>query len=249
MNSIFSAISNKPEQTVQKVLQTPKKSIITLWKQDRSQQNTRQVIDLLNPTIDSALHTYTPGQQKQFKIKAINIALDSLKNFDQSKKVSPSTYVFTALQRLNRVRRQRQNIIHIPQSQVYLKNLVDKKQQQLQTKLGRQATDQQLSDATGISKKKLDRLKSGSVFNESSAVNQQSGDSTFKVKGLTQNDYFNYVYDSVSPVDKKIMQWTRNKSMGMSNNEIAKKLKLSAGAVSQRKAKIQQMLSQVRGII
>jgi DNA-binding NarL/FixJ family response regulator len=31
--------------------------------------------------------------------------------------------------------------------------------------------------------------------------------------------------------------------MGMSNNEIAKKLKLSAGAVSQRKAKIQQMLS------
>lgn len=248
MNSIFSNIKGiKSGTNVQVKPDQPKKSIITLWKQNRSQQNTRKVIQLLSPTIQSALHTYAPGQQKQFRVKATNIALDSLKNFDQTKKISPSTYVFTSLQRLNRVRRQRQNLIHIPQSQVYAKSIIDKKKQQLQNKLGRQATDQELCDSIGISKKKLDRINSNVVFNQSSAVNAQSGDSTFKVKGLTQDDYFKYIYDSVSPIDKKIMQWTKSKNI--SNNQIARKLNISPGAVSQRKAKIQQMLGQIQGLL
>lgn len=251
MNSIFQNIksSHSTPQVIPPKDITNKKNIITQWKQNKSEQNTRRVIQLLKPTIDSALHTYAPGQQKQLQIKAINIALDSLKNFDQSKKIAPSTYIFTSLQRLNRVRRQRQNIIHIPESQVYMKSLIDKQKDQLQNKLGRQATQDELSDALGLSKKKIQRLYTGAIFNQGSTINPQSGDSTFKIKGLTQDDYFKYVYDSVSSTDKKIMQWTKNKNINMSNNQIAKKLKISPGAVSQRKAKIQEMLGRVRGLL
>ena len=221
------------------------------WQKKSTPENTKQILDFIKPTIDSALHTYTPGQQNTFRIKATSYALQSLRNYDVTKKASPNTFVFSNLQRLNRLRRQRQNIIHIPQNQVYMKQMMDNKAAQLQNDLGRPPTDQELSQALYISKRKLDKLRQQSSVTISQAMSQDpQGHQMLGKSDVTDMDYYNYVYSSVSPVDKKIMQWTSGyRTKPLSNNQIAEKLHISPGAVSQRKNRIRQLMSQVRGLV
>lgn len=229
-----------------------KQDIVSLWQKDPSAQNTKKVLQMLKPTIDSALHSYTPGQEDTYRLKATSIALQSLKSYDRTKAASPATFVFTNLQRLNRIRRERQTPVHIPESQVYAFQLLQKKSAQLQDKLGRQPTQEQLSDYTGLSKKKIEKVRNGntSYLSQSSTADIESGADLIGQPGESQKDFYNYVYDSVSPADKKIMQWTSGYgSKQLSNNQIATKLHMSPGAVSQHKAKIQQLLGRVRGLL
>ena len=222
---------------------------IRAWQKQATPQTTAKIIDYLKPTISSALRTYAPGSQDSLKIKATSFALNSLKNYDTSKKVSPNTYVFTNLQRLSRIKRDRQNIMHIPQSQIYAKMQLDKAIAKFNDDYNRDPSDQQLADQMHLSIKKIQKLRDqsgGTTINDSSAVNPVSGQSTFGSKDVSDDDYYDYVYRSVPPTDQLIMQYNKK---NMSNNDIAKKLKLSPGAVSQRKAKIQTMLSQVRSLL
>lgn len=254
MANIFNDIKglkyNRPVQSVLTSGQNPvQKDPYSQWKKDPSSQNTKALLDYLKPTIDSALHSYVPGQEDQFRLKATSLAMQGLKRYDPQKSASPRTFVFNQLQRLNRVRRQRENPIHIPESQVYLKQTVSKKYAQLQESLGRDPSYQELSEYTKMSQKKLrDILQTGATVNDSSTLNQ-AGDSTFTSFADQDKDMYSYVYNSVSPVDQKIMEWSSGYGKQLSNNEIAKRLKLSPGAVSQRKAKIQQMLGQIRSYI
>lgn len=222
---------------------------ISSWQKQPTADTTARIIQYLKPTINSALRTYAPGAQDTLKIKATGYALNSLKAYDPAKKVSPNTFVFTNLQRLSRIKRDRQNLIHIPQSQIYEKMQLDKAIAKFNDQYDRDPSDQQLADQLHISVKKVQRIMNqtnNSVINDSSAINQTTGQSTFGRKDITDDDYYDYVYRSVPPTDQLIMQYTKK---SMSNNKIARKLKLSPGAVSQRKAKIQMMLSQVRTLV
>lgn len=255
MNSIFKSIQNTPD-----TLKQPKKgfqkqdinTVIADWQKTGDSQKVKAILQYIKPSIQSALHSYVPGQEAGFRVKATSLALNSLKAYTPSKGASPKTFIFTQLQRLNRLRRQRQNIIHIPQSQVYIRQLVQNKKALLTQDLGRQPSDDQLADATGMSVKKLNKIMQtgASTFSQSASNDEAQRGSTFSVRDVTDKDYFNYVYNSVGPIEKKIMEWTDpSRKVQLSNNEIAAKLRLSPGAVSQRKAKIQEMLGTVRELV
>ena len=259
MPGVFEAIQgksyNRPRQTLLVSNKQPKKNeqaeLVATWQKDKSPQNTRKVLDYLKPTIQSALHSYTPGQQNAFRLKATQMAIQSLATYDPKKAAAPATHVFTNLQRLNRIRRQRQNPVHIPESQVYAKQQLDRKTAQLQDRLGRQPTDEQLSDFTGLSRKKLDMLRQSDYYESQSATaDSETGADLMGNSGLSDRDFYNYVYDSVPVVDKKIMEWTSGfGKKPLSNNQIANKLHMCPGAVSQHKAHIQELLGKVRGLL
>lgn len=258
MPSVFDAIKgktyNRPVETLV-LSKTPKTSpqedLVLTWKKDKSPENTRKVLQYLSPTIESALHSYVPGQQGSFKLKATSLALQALNNYDKTKAASPATFVFTNLQRLNRIRRDRETPIHIPESQVYAKQQLDKKQAQLEQKLGREPSQAQLCDYAGISRKKLQKLQEGTAYvSQSNTADPETGADLMGDKGISDRDYYNYVYDSVSPIDQKIMEWSSGLGKKqLSNNQIAHKLGMSAGAVSQHKAKIQELMGRVRGVL
>lgn len=239
---------NKPIQNTQTNTNSIDQDIIA-WQKTPTPEATAKIIDYLKPTINSALKTYAPGAEDSLKIKATSYALNSLKNYDPKQKVAPKTYVFTNLQRLSRIKRQRQNIMHIPQSQIYAKMQLDKAIAKFNDQYNRDPSDQELADKLHISVKKIQKLmnqSAGTTINDSSAINMITGQSMYGNKDVTDQDYYDYVYRSVNPTDQLIMQYNKK---NMSNNDIAKKLKLSPGAVSQRKANIQMMLSQVRSLV
>lgn len=263
MDNIFTTLTNnlpKPAQqeasstaqSIPPIAKAPVNSLIADWQKTQKPELTDELLRRMKPTISAAMSSYAPGMERQLAVKAANLTLDALKTFDPSKGASPNTHVFHTLKRLSRYGIEASNII--PQSEGVIADR--KKLEEASNRFidlhDREPSLAELADATGFSKKKIDKLMSvNSVINESATLAEDSQKDTFASSDLTDKDYFDYVYASVGPIDQKIMDWTSGLGAGkqLSNNDIAKKLNMTAAAVSQRKAKIQKMLSDIRGLL
>lgn len=228
--------------------------MIGRWKANpQDKQATSQILKALQPTIKSALTTFAQGQQKSLRIQAARLALQSLKTYDPSKNVAPSTYAFHNLKRLNRLRAERDQVVRQPQNVRYAKSIIQTRSNEFLQDYGRQPSLQELSDATGINQKKLARIQNANtIISDSMGTDSQTENMTAgSQKDVTPDDYLDYVYHSVSPLDQKIIQYSsgyRGQPI-IGTNQIAKKLNISNAAISQHKSKIQKMLTDIRGLV
>ena len=89
------------------------------------------------------------------------------------------------------------------------------------------------------------------VVSESSTLMQDSLKDTRGSSGLTDTDYLEYVYASSGPIEQKIIEWSSglHGKQRLSNNEIARRLGISPAAVSQRRNKIDRLMSEVREVL
>lgn len=230
----------------------PVKDVIIRWQQNPTPEDTSFLLQKMKPTINSAMTSYAPGKQNELAIKAARLTLDALRTFDPDRGVDPTTHVFTQLKRLNRISNKRQNIIPISEQQAAEHRFLDKVTQDFIDKYDREPSELELADRTGYSLKKIEKLLNGSsVVSETATINPETNGSTQFSSDLTDEDFFEYVYRSVGPIDQKIMEWSSgyHGKPVLSNQEIAKRLRVSAAAISQRKAKILDKMSEVRGLL
>lgn len=261
MDNIFDKIVNNIPATPQgvkdqlsaieqtKIADKDFNSVIQKWQKAPTEADTSAILHKLQPTIKSALYSYAPDTGNSLKVKAANIAIHALKSFDPSKGVSPSTHVFNHLKRLNRIAGQRSNIIHVPENKSTSKLLLNRAINEFIEDNDREPSTEELADITGFPIKKIDKLlNDGPIVSESNTLSEDSRQSSFTSKDLSDDDYFEYVYASVGPIDQSIMEWTAGKhgKQQLANQDIAMKLKITPAAVSMRKQKIQQMLSDIR---
>ena len=230
----------------------PMKDMVLAWQKNPSPENTSAILEKFRPTISSAINSYAQGMDKDLSIKAAKLTLASLKAYNPDMGTEPTTYVFHGLKRLNRLAADRNSIIHYPEQMLAEQAQVKRFMASFEDEKGREPSLGEIADKLGMSLKKIDRLLStAAVTNDSSMVSEDTGDNLVGAKDLTDEDYFDYVYTSVGPVDQKIMEWTSglHGKPKLSNNNIAARLRISPAAVSQRKNRIQNMLSEVRGLI
>lgn len=257
MDNIFDTITNKlPKTEGQAHTTEPKpistKDLVSMWQKNKTDELTEELLNRFKPTIRSAINSYAPGTGDSLDIKAANITLGSLSKYDPSVGTDPTTFVFHNLKRLHRYNAQRSNIIPVPEQVALERKKLKEVADAFEVDNDREPTLEELANLSGFNTRKVDKLLHGNVvINDTSTLSEESKSSTFSMKDLTDDDYFEYVYTSVSPVDQKIMEWASglHGKPVLSNNQIAAKLKISAAAVSQRKAKLQQMLSDVRGLL
>lgn len=230
----------------------PLKDLVARWQKSGSEEDTSLLLKKMEPTIKAAMTSYAPGMEKQLSIKAAKLTLDALKTYDPAYGTDPATHAFHSLKRLNRYGIQRNEIIHQSEGRTYETRMLSDISNTFEVENGREPTLEELADKTGFSKKKIEKLMdSGSVLSATATLTTDSGNDTMVHKDVTDKDYFEYVYMSVGPIDKKIMEWSSGMhgKKQLSNNEIADKLHISGAAVSQRKQKIQQLMSEVRAVI
>jgi DNA-directed RNA polymerase specialized sigma subunit len=227
-------------------------SMYTQWRQAKTPESNTAILKAVQPVIDTAVLSYA-GQNAHPTIRsnARMMALKALDSFDPARG-NVRTHLLSQLQGLRRATAKSQNIISIPE-QVGLdfSNLTES-ENQLRDALGRDPSDDELADATNLSKRRIQKIR---------AFNQPLAEGT-TVKDITEDNYggdiastvpgsnrgadawFNFVYDDLSPTDKLIADMTlgRNGRRKTSTQDIARRLNITPGAVSQRAAKIQSML-------
>ena len=255
VNYIQQAASAKRGATQQPKTQSRAPGIqelVAAWQQNHDQRYTADILKRLQPTITAAMTSYAGGVSDQLRIPAANIAIQALEGYDPKKGSSVQTHVFNALKRLNRISAQRGSIIHIPQGMRSDYNAIRKTQQELEQQLGKQPSIQQLADRSGISAKRIVKLLQGNtVVSQSGNQAMYQNKDTATSSDISDQQYMRYVYSTLGDIDKKIMQWSTGiyGSNILSGIQMAKRLKITPAAVSQRRANIQKQLSDIRGLL
>ena len=226
------------------------KEAVMAWQKDPNEANTAAVLARMQPTITSAMATYARGNENRLAIKAANLTLKALKNYDPEVGTEPSTYVFHVLKRLARYNAASDYVIPRPEAQQLEKNRIQYVYDSFVDMNDREPSVAELADKTGFSIRKIQKLMTAPTeVSESATLAEDSGKDTQGFSDLTDDDYYEYAYSSVGALDQKIMDWSSGKhgKRRLSNNDIARRLRISPAAVSQRKGRLQGLLSDIRG--
>lgn len=219
------------------------------WKTKPDKASTGHLLRTIQPSIDRAIQAHVGAPHPLIQSRARSIVLKSLPKYDASKSAL-NTYVMNQLYSLRRANRQQTQVVSMPERWAHEAGTLASAEANLGELLGREPTTAELADHSGVSLRRIARLRS---FNQPLAEGQLeaaagSGNTSFdpRVRDSSEdNRWADVIYMDLTPTDQKIMEHT----LGMygkpvlQNQQIANMLGLSAGAVSQRKAKIQAQMA------
>jgi DNA-directed RNA polymerase specialized sigma subunit len=180
------------------------------------------------------------------------MALNALRRYDPDKGTALPTYLIGQLQGIKRVSRNQATGIKVPERDVRNAAIVSQKEAEFEDMHGYSPSVSQLADFSGLSEAKIDQIRSMSLPLHSTFFDNSGGEdeSSFSpsIRNTAKEDMWKrIVYHDLDPINQKIMEWT----MGIGGNpilqtqDIARRLRLSQGAISQRRKKIQDLLDKV----
>lgn len=220
------------------------------WNKYHLKNDGTALHNMMKPLVDGAIRSYGAGVPG-LRVQAYKIAFDAIGTYNPEKGADIKTHIFNNLKRLNRVSAQRTNIAHVSENLARDYAMVAKSIANFNDEYGRDPNDDELSDITKLSTKKLDKiLNRNTIISGSESVTAEGADRVYK-KDNDINDYIEYLYASSDPVDKSIIEMSsgfRGKPI-MQNTDIARKLKITPAAVSQRMEKLRERMSDLRGLV
>ncbi len=221
----------------------------TNWSTQPTPENTDKLLKAIHPVMTAALRTYGTQKSPTMQTRAKLMALDAMKRYDPSKS-KLRTHLMIQLQGLRRVAAKESQILSVPEQVALDINHLRESENYLRDQLGRDPADSELADHTHLSIKRLTYIRNMRPSYSQGSFQRPSdeGEDIYQPPIADKDnvkEWHNFVYHDLSPVDQVIMEHT----LGMhakpilSNQDIAKKLGISPGAVSQRKARIQDKLN------
>lgn len=231
---------------MQKMTEPEFDNLYTTWQQNRTPEGNAAALQALNPTINQAMQTHVGKQDPLLKSKARRMTLRALQTYDPMRG-RLRNHVYNHLRGLKRAAGQQAHILRAPERLMLDRRAVGASQQELEDELGREPTDDELAHRAGFSVGRLQRIR-GYKPGMSHGFFENLGEGGFlpAVKRQESEAWVQFVYDDLSPIDKKIMEWTLglNGQPVLANQVIAKRLNRSPGAISQRKKLIQNLLDE-----
>jgi DNA-directed RNA polymerase specialized sigma subunit len=222
----------------------------TAWQQNPNTTTTGAMLTAMKPIISSAVKTYagsTPSPTMQSRAKLL--AVEGLKRYDPTR-AKLKTHLMSHMQGLRRFANREDQIMRVPE-RVGLDNYhLVQAENELQDRLGREASTPELADHTGLSARRIGYIRQASPGLSEGQMMPEGDDENAMgtgpgvVDSPGQSHILNYVYHDLHPTDQLIMEHTMgmNGRRKIGKKQIATKLRLSPGAISQRAARIQQKL-------
>lgn len=230
---------NKEKQTITSIYDT--------WiSKPEDSKKTNDFLKAIEPTVKSALHSYAPGQEDSLKMRANLMALDVARRYKPDKGTHINSFLMNGLKSLRREAQRKNQPVYIPENVALEQHKLMKASGELMAEKGRPATVAELADRTSMSVKRIAKVRQYKNPVSSSTLMSEEGDSLFNRQKDPQTVWADYIYHDLDPIDKKIYEWSTGYggSSKLSKGEIAKHLRISAPAVSQRVAKIIKRLEE-----
>lgn len=221
----------------------------TEWLQQPDKARTGRLLKVMDPLVRRAVASYAGQEDPALIGEAKLLAVDALKRYDP-RQARLSTHVFRQLESLKRVARKQQAVLKVPEKLQLDQQMMQRMEEELRESFGRDPTDDELSDYSGLNYKRLQKLrKFKSPLVESTltaAVGPEEGGQLPAVQSTNQTSWLSIVHGDLDSTNKKIFEWTLgwNGQPVLSNQQIAVKLRLSPGAISKRKQLIQAKIDE-----
>jgi DNA-directed RNA polymerase specialized sigma subunit len=222
------------------------------WKANDNPSTSGQLLQSLQPVLNTALRSYVGTKvSPTMRARARLLALDSLKNYDPAR-AKIRTHLLSQMQGLRRMTARENQIISIPERVGLELGYVRDGEKVLGDRLGRDPTTVELADHLQMSPRRIAHVRQAKPgLAEGQAMRaDDEGHEEVVLPGVAAESrkdldhWYRFIYDDLSPQDKLIMEH----SLGLfgrsilPKQDIARKLRITPGAVSQRAARIQQKL-------
>lgn len=225
------------------------------WRTSGKPEDLARTLQHLQPTIDSAVRAHTGGSQSQVvKDRARLLAIEAVRAFSPEKGLKLPHYVYGHLQQLRQLAPQINDPLPAPARLQRDRAAVLRASQDLQDRLGRSVTDEEIAQHGNLDVKKVRAILRGGRrgIAMSSYEGRQDGDSGADIVGsqrTPEDDWMEAVDSELSPHDQLILRHRTGYQDHeiLPNHEIARRLNLTPSAVSQRAQRIQAKLDQYHG--
>ncbi len=221
------------------------------WKAQQTPQTNAALLKAVHPAIEGAVRAHAGDVNPLAVSRARAMTLKALPGYDPARS-RMKTYLYNQLQGLRRVARQQGQVLKVPERVAFDRYHLENATQELTDRFGREPTDDELADHTGFSGRRIAKVRSYAPPVAEGTLEAANPDQmVFGGAGGPAAQRLSAVHDAVygdlPPRDQLIFEWTLgyNGKRRLSNQQIAAKLGVSPGLVSQRKAAIQQMLDSV----
>lgn len=216
------------------------------WSGTKTTEDLVKLLERAKPVISASVKSYAGVDDPAAYSHARLLAAKAIRGYDPSKGTKLQTHLMTQLQPLRRFAARRRNLVKVPEQVQYELAGVAAEEERLREELARDPSEMEIAEALQMSPKKLAKLRKyrTGVVAEGQMKDETGAPVQVSVASPGNSRWFDYVYHDVSPIDRKILEWRTgyNGVKMIPNGAIANKLGLSAGAVSQRVAKLRELL-------
>jgi DNA-directed RNA polymerase specialized sigma subunit len=226
------------------------------WMESPDPDNMSGVLSALDNTINKEIHRYQ-GPQQVLKTKARTLAVKAVKSYDPSQGAALNSWVVTGLKPLSRYAGTL-NVAKTPEVANQRAAELHSVAKQFESENGREPSDEELADESGMSVAQVGKLRHRVLRAKSESMHMQansgSGDSFAELpaatEGVPASYSFDIVYESLKPRERAIVDMkTGRNGKPLSNQEIAKRLGVSAPYVSQVSAGIAKRVQEVHRVV
>lgn len=224
-------------------------SLFASYQKSQDRAALGKLVTGLKPAIDKAIYRHVGAPDPVLRGQAKKLVAAAMPKYDPSL-ASLETFVSQQTRPLIRYQSRRKRVVKTPDELQMQATTVGNAYRAFEAENGRSPSNHELADTTGIPLKKLKKIRAfdtqvmaGSTQTGEEG-NMQLGEQGVFDDATASMSFVNLIRDDLPPVDQSIMEHTLGLegSEVLSNAELAKRLNLSPGAVSQRKAKIQKIL-------
>lgn len=218
------------------------------WKSAPGPETAAGLLGSLSPVLDRGLRAFAPDAGPSARGHAKRIVLDALPKYDAtSGPLAP--FLMSHLQGLRRMTAESSQPVRAPERMRLQHAALTRAAADVYEETGRDPTDSELADRLGLPHHRIAAVRKAVVqpFNTGfleSTDPEGSGPAVDGRDELAQK----FVYHGLSPDDQLILEHTLgwNGKPVLSNQEIARKLRISPPAISQRKSRIQAAIDSAK---
>lgn len=215
------------------------------WSRNPTPESMYGVVTALDGVTRNAIRTYGGAESPLLRGRARVLTAQAVRSFDPTRGAKLKTHVMSHLHGLARYAAQSPQVMPAPERLMLQRSSVQKHEDELRETLGRDPSDAELADRTGLSVTALRRMRqaAGAI----SAYGADTGaDPTFYETDRDEA-LLDYVYHDLNDIDRKIVDWTM-RSAALPKVEIARRLRISPAAVTQRARRIAARIAELEGL-
>lgn len=197
--------------------------------------------------IRSAMQTYAgSGASPVVYGRARVLAAKAFKTYDPSYKTTMKSHLMTQLQPLTQFARQASAPFSVPDQARRQTLELATTEQDFAERYGRDPSDLELADKMGLSAARIRKLRQFALPVIGSEQFGENANDPAISESSPLNAWMDYVYYDLDPVSRKIMEWKTGRfgAPKLPNAQIARRLRMTPSAVTQRLAKIQARIDE-----
>lgn len=222
------------------------------YKSDPSPSTTGALLSAVEPVITLGLRTYGMSEAPTLRGQAKRLALGAFSSYDPSR-ASLRTHVMSHLQGLQRQSARQSRVLAEPERVGLARGQLASAEAEAFDALGRDPSTAELSDRTGLSRTMINRIRSyhpGVAEGRFAPVDEDSGSEPVIQGKDPVMRLAAFLHEDLDGRDQTILEHSLGLfgAKKLRHGEIAKKLGLSPGAVSQRAERIQSRLDELQSL-